>query len=359
VFGSLGKGNGDPSLNLFGDDSAPNSRSLQRRFVTLDNLYANSEVSADGWSWSTEATANSYDQKNWPANYSGRNRPYDFEGGNLATAAGRDPQNSYIWDGLSRHGIPYRNYGFWVSGSVPAVVASTAPNLAPNTDTKYPGFNMGITDQSRINEWLSEFHGYEANGNLPTVEFVRLPNDHTVGTAPGKPTPKAMVADNDLALGKLVDAVSHSKFWGSTAIFVIEDDAQNGPDHVDAHRTIAQVISPYSHTGEVDSTFYSTVSMLRTIELMVGLPPLTQFDAAATPMADSFSHQANLAPYDAITPSQSLTQVNSATAAMARVARQFDVTGADKVPEAQLNASIWKSVKGRHSRMPRPVNRLR
>jgi hypothetical protein len=217
---------------------------------------------------------------------------------------------------------------------------------------------MAITDQSRINEWLREFHGYEANGNLPTAEFVRLPNDHTSGTAPGRPTPKAAVADNDLALGKLVDAVSHSKFWGSTAIFVVEDDAQNGPDHVDAHRTIAQVISPYSHTGEVDSTFYSTVSILRTIELIVGLPPLTQFDAAATPMADSFNHHADLAPYDAITPSQSLTEVNSAHAAMARAARQFDLTGADKVSAAQLNASIWKSIKGRHSRMPRPVNRL-
>jgi YVTN family beta-propeller protein len=358
-FGSLGKGNGDPSLNLFGDDSAPNARSLQRRFVTLDNLYANSEVSADGWSWSTEATANTYDQKNWPANYSGRNRGYDFEGGNLATAAGRDPQNSYIWDGLSRRGISYRNYGFWVSGTVPAVVASTAPNLAPNTDTQYPGYNTTITDQSRISEWLSEFQGYEASGNLPTAEFVRLPNDHTAGTAPGRPTPKAMVADNDLALGKLVDAVSHSKFWGSTAIFVIEDDAQNGPDHVDAHRTIAQVISPYSHTAAVDSTFYSTVSMLRTIELLVGLPPLTQFDAAATPMTASFSDQADLAPYDAITPSQSLTEVNAATAPMASVARRFDLTRADKAPADQLNASIWKSVKGRHSRMPRPVHHLR
>jgi YVTN family beta-propeller protein len=358
VFGSLGKGNGDPSLNLFGDESAPNSRALERQFVTLDNFYANSEVSADGWSWSTEATADTYDQKNWPANYSGRNRPYDFEGGNLATAAGRDPQNSYIWDRLSRAGISFRNYGFWATGTVPAVVAPTEPELASETDTQYPGYNLSITDQTRIAEWLEEFHGYEASGNLPTVELVRLPNDHTSGTAPGRPTPKAMVADNDLALGKLVDAVSHSQFWPSTAIFVVEDDAQNGPDHVDAHRTVAQMISPYSRTGKVDSTFYSTVSMLRTIELIAGLPPLTQFDASATPMTDSFGQRPDVTPYDAITPTQSLTETNTVNAPMARASTRMSFAEADVAPEDTLNEAIWKSIKGADSTMPAPIHRL-
>src|SRR5262249_39664289 len=155
--------------------------------------------------------------------------------------------------------------------------------------------------------WLKEFNAYKAAGNLPTVEFVRLPSDHTGGTAPGYPTPRAMVADNDLALGKLVDAVSHSPYWATTAIFVIEDDAQDGPDHVDAHRTAAQVISPYTQTAAVDSTFYSTVSMLRTIELIVGIAPLTQFDAQARPMTAAFTAKPDLAAYDAVTPSQSLT----------------------------------------------------
>jgi YVTN family beta-propeller protein len=357
-FGSLGKGNGDPSLNLFGDDSAPNARALQRRFVTLDNLYANSEVSADGWSWSTEATANTYDQKNWPANYSGRGRGYDFEGTNLATAAGKDPNNSYIWDRLARAGISFRNYGFWDTGTIPAIVSPLEPELAATTDTQYPGYNLTITDQTRIAEWLKEFHGYETAGTLPAVQFVRLPNDHTAGTTPGRPTPKAMVADNDLALGKLVDAVSHSKFWPSTAIFVIEDDAQNGPDHVDAHRTIAQVISPYSQTGRVDSTFYSTVSMLRTMELIVGLPPLTQFDAAATPMVESFTNKPDLTPYTAIAPTQSLTETNGANAVMAAASARMSFGNADQAPENQLNEAIWKSVKGPHSIMPKPRHEL-
>jgi YVTN family beta-propeller protein len=357
-FGSLGKGNGDPTLDLFGDDSAPNARALQRRFVTLDNLYASSEVSADGWSWSTEATANTYDQKNWPANYSGRGRGYDFEGTNLATAASKDPNNSYIWDRLARAGISFRNYGFWDTGTIPASVSPLEPELAATTDTQYPGYNLTITDQTRIAEWLKEFHGYETAGSLPAVQFVRLPNDHTAGTTPGRPTPKAMVADNDLALGKLVDAVSHSKFWATTAIFVIEDDAQNGPDHVDAHRTIAQVISPYSQTGRVDSTFYSTVSMLRTMELIVGLPPLTQFDAAATPMIDSFANKPDLTPYSAITPSQSLTETNGANAVMAAASARMSFGNADQAPEGQLNEAIWKSVKGANSPMPKPKHTL-
>jgi len=354
-FGSLGKGNGDPSLNLFGDDSAPNARTLQREFVTLDNFYANAEVSADGWSWSTEAEANTYNQKNWPANYSGRGRPYDFEGDNLANAAGRDPNNSYLWDRLYRAGISFRNYGFWVLfGVSPATPEPSEPELAGNTDPQFPGYNTAITDQTRINEWLSEFHDYEASGMLPTVELVRLPNDHTVGTTPGRPTPKAMVADNDLALGKLVDAVSHSEFWPTTAIFVVEDDAQNGPDHVDAHRTLAQVISPYSHTGRVDSTFYSTVSMMRTMELILGLPPLTQFDAAATPMIASFTNKPDLASYDAITPTQLLTELNTASSPLAAASARMDLADADEAPEQELNVAIWKSVRGANSPMPAP-----
>src|SRR5262249_838872 len=242
VFGSLGKGNGDPALNLFGQESAPNQRALERRFVTLDNLYAASEVSADGWNWSTQAYSNTYNQKNWPADYADgdRNRGYDFEGGNPSVNVAKNTAGSFIWDRLFDAGISFRNYGFHATGTVPALVDPTEPHLVANSDLNYPGFNLHVTDQSRIAEWLKEFNGYKASGSLPTVEFVRLPSDHNAGTAPGYPTPRAMEADNDLALGKLVDAVSHSEFWRATAIFVIEDDAQDGPDHVDAHRTTAQ-----------------------------------------------------------------------------------------------------------------------
>src|SRR5262252_10233609 len=203
-----------------------------------------------------------------------------------------------------------------------------------------------MTCNPRVDEWLTQFSQQVQNDDMPTVQFVRLGNDHTEGTAAGFPTPRADVADNDSALGRLVDAVSHSKFWKSTAIFVVEDDAQAGPDHVDAHRTIAQVISPYTQTGRVDSTFYSTVSMLRTIELIMGIPPLTQFDAAATPMSASFSRKPNFQTYDAITPVMSLTATNSASAPMAALAATWDYSVPDRVPSRLANLALWKSLKG-------------
>jgi YVTN family beta-propeller protein len=351
VLGSLGKGNGDPSLDLFDDNSAPNTRELARRFVTLDNFYADAEVSADGWNWSTAAEANTYVQKNWPANYStGRNRPYEFEGGNLATAPGADPENAYLWDRLESAGIAYRNYGFWAAAS--GRVASTAPRLGAHTDPAYPGYDLGVSDQTRIDEWLKDFQGFVDSGELPTVELVRLPNDHTAGTRPGSPTPRAYMADNDLALGRLVDAVSHSPFWAETAIFVLEDDAQNGPDHVDAHRTVALAISPYTQTGTVDSTFYSTSSTLRTIELIVGLAPMTQFDSAATPLLASFTDTPNADPYTAIVPAQPLDELNTAASPMSAQSQAMDFSVEDRAPEQALNEAIWKSVRGDASSMP-------
>jgi YVTN family beta-propeller protein len=370
VLGSLGKGNGDPRLNLFGDESAPNQRELARRFVTLDNFYADAEVSADGWNWATGALANTYVQKNWPADYSdapGRDRPYDFEGGNYATSPGNDPTDAFIWNKLDDAHIDFRNYGFRVFGGQ---VATTEPRLAAKTDPNFNGYDLtkpdaysellGSTQPTRIAEWLKEFNHYEAQGNLPAVEFVRLPNDHTAGTRVGAPTPRAYVADNDWALGQLVDAVSHSKDWGSTAIFVVEDDAQDGPDHVDAHRTIVQVISPYTQTGKVDSTFYSQVSMLRTMELIVGLGPMTQYDAAATPMLNSFSDTRNLSPYMAIKPDQNiLAEKNGPNAPLASKANTLDFSSQDRAPEQLLNQMIWQSVRGQDSQMPTPSTGFR
>jgi len=351
VLGSVGKGNGDPSLDLFDDASAPNTRELARRFVTLDNFYADAEVSADGWSWSTAAQANTYVQKTWPANYSsGRNRPYDFEGGNLATAPGNTPDNAYLWDRLDAAAIPYRNYGFWIAS--PGKVAATAPKLGEHTDLNYPGYDLATKDQARMDEWLREFRQLQTDGTMPTVELVRLPNDHTSGTRPRSPTPRAYMADNDLALGRLVEAVSHSVFWPETAICVLEDDAQNGPDHVDAHRTVALVISPYTQTGAVDSTFYSTSSMLRTIELIVGLSPMSQFDAAATPMLASFSDTPNLQPYTVLVPDQPLDELNTAASPMSAQSEAMDFSAEDRAPEHALNEAIWQSVRGADSPMP-------
>jgi YVTN family beta-propeller protein len=352
ILGSLGKGNGDPTLNLFDDSSAPNTRELARRFVTLDNFYADAEVSADGWSWSTAASANTYVQKTWPASYSARNRPYDFEATTPAAAPGDDPDRAYLWDRLDQAGIAFRSYGIWIVGD--GTVAPIARNLSRHTYLSYPGYDPYTSDQTRIDEWLAEFSQFAQDGSLPTVELVRLPNDHTFGTRPGVPTPRAYIADNDLALGRLVEAVSTSPYWAESAIFVVEDDAQNGADHVDAHRTVALVISPYTQTGRVDSTFYSSSSMLRTIELIVGLPPMTQFDAAATPMLASFTDTADSRPYSALVPAQPLDELNAIDAPMAAESLAMDFSAEDRAPDEALNAAIWKSVHGSSSQMPAP-----
>jgi hypothetical protein len=252
-----------------------------------------------------------------------------------------------------------------LGGTAPAVPQPTAPNLArvdphygrSRTDPLFPGFNLAISDSAaREPEWERDFHLFEAGGNLPTVELVRLPNDHTQGTRRGQLTPQAYVADNDLALGRLVDTVSHSRYWTSTAIFVNEDDAQDGPDHVDAHRVESLVVSPYTQHGRVDSTFYSTVSMLRTMELIVGLRPMTQFDAAATPMLNAFDPVPNLTPYTAVVPSQPLTQVNLASAPMAAQSEALAFDRADAADNRVLNEAIWQATKGPGSTMPEPRN---
>ena len=366
VFGSLGKGNGDPSLDLFGDESAPNARDLERDFVTLDNFYADAEVSAQGWNWTVAANSNSYSEQHWPANYSHRGAPYPTESGDPATAPNRDPSQAYIWDRLADAHISFRNYGFYVDLDEPNNVARPHdPLLDANTDHKFHRYDLGCPDAAntftphgdcgsdRVTEWKNEFDNYVAHQSLPTVELVRLPNDHNAGTKPAAPTPRAYIADNDWALGQLVDAVSHSPYWASTAIFVTEDDAQDGPDHVDAHRTLAELISPYSHTGKVDSTFYSTASMLRTIELIVGLRPLTQFDAYATPMLAAFTNSPDLTPYTAQKPTQNLSEINPARDPLGASDIE-DLTHEDRINMARFNQAIWESVKGPYTPMPPP-----
>ncbi|MGW7410380.1 beta-propeller fold lactonase family protein [Streptomyces sp. NPDC054833] len=370
-FGSLEKGNGDASLNLFGDESAPNARALQRQFVTLDNFYADAEVSAQGWNWTVAANSNPYSEQGWPANYSGRNHTYPSENGDPAIAPNKDPEHAYIWQRLHDKGVGFRNYGFYVGADASGKAVAEDPVLDAGTDHDFGPYNLSCPDSAgtfpargstcgspRIEEWKKEFAQYEESGQLPAFEMVRLPNDHTSGTKAGMPTPKVYVADNDWALGQLVDAVSHSKFWKSTAIFVTEDDAQNGPDHVDAHRTISQVISPYTRTGRVDSTFYSTASMVRTMELLLGLSPMTQFDAYATPMVNSFTAKPDAAPYDAVKPATDLTAVNTVNSPMAGVSAKQDLTKEDQIDERTFNEAIWKSVRGAKSQMPEPRHDL-
>jgi YVTN family beta-propeller protein len=384
VFGDLPKGNGDPDLTLFGDESAPNHRALALRFALFDNFYADAEVSADGHNWITSAGATDYVDKTWPINYSpgtrNRQRGYDFEDVALARQfvtepllgdpsvprSAAAPTGGYLWDNAWRNGVSYRNYGEFTStdctgdGNRSSTTHLDDTRFGDHTDERYPGYSTACSDHAqRQPEWEREFREFERTGDLPALSFVRLGNDHTNGTRAGSATPQSYMADNDLALGRLVDVVSHSRFWKDTAILVTEDDAQNGPDHVDAHRTLALVISPYTQAGKVDSTHYDTASMVATIEDLLGLPPMTVTDARASRMWGAFVNQPDLRPYTAIRPQivpfgAAGAPTNPPSAPMAKEVARWNLEDADATPEVALNESIWKSIKGRHSRMPRP-----
>ncbi|MGW3208246.1 alkaline phosphatase family protein [Streptomyces sp. NPDC001135] len=320
VLGSLKKGNGDPALNLFGDESAPNTRELARRFTTIDNFYADGSVSASGWNWAVQANSNPYVEQMWPARYSGRKGAYPG-GNNAQENAAQATGDSYLWQRLDKAGVSFANFGFYVTRRGDEVHA-VDPVLDARTDHGFQ-VELGCPDSAgtfvpakkdcltpRVDQWLKAFHGYEARGDMPTVQFVQFPGDHTLGTRAGQPTPKAMVADNDYALGRLVDAVSHSRFWKDTVVLVTEDEAQDGPDHIDAHRTLALAISPYTQTGKVDSTFYSTASMVRTIGLFAGIGPLTQFDDYSTPLSASFTDKPVHRAYSVIRPTYPMSRLN-------------------------------------------------
>jgi YVTN family beta-propeller protein len=344
VFGDMKKGNGDPSLTMFGQEITPNLHKLANQFGLLDNFYANAEISAQGHNWTTSANSNDYTEKNWLANYSGRNRGYEFEGGSEAAKSAQ----GYLWDNAQRSGVTFRDYGEFVNNDPKTGLAVAAdPGIGNNFDPNFPGWNLNFSDVDRVNEWAKEYQQFEQNGNLPQLEIVRLPNDHTAGTKKGALTPQAMVAQNDYALGKLVDVVSHSKYWKDTAIFVTEDDAQNGQDHVDAHRTESLVISPYTQKGGVDSTAYDTTSMLRTMELILGMKPMTQFDASATPMLGSFTEHPRFAPYEAAQPTYPVDRKNGDAAPAAQTSQTLDFSKEDAANSDELNRVLWEATKGK------------
>lgn len=356
VFGDIAEGNGDKNLTLFGEDVTPNHHALARAFVLLDNFYADAEVSADGHNWSMGAYATDYVEKTWPSQYSSRRKTYDYEGSNPLAA----PSSGYIWDACKRAGISYLSYGEWVSnGAGPGgTMAARSPALEGHIDPQYRGFDLEYSDLERAKRFLSEFQRHEKEGTMPRFQIVRLGNDHTQATKAGKLTPRSYVAQNDLALGMLIEGVTHSKLWPATAIFIVEDDAQNGPDHVDAHRTIAFAISPYVKRKSIDSTMYSTTSMVRTIELVLGLPPMSQYDAAATPMFASFGTRPDLTPYTARAARVSLTETNPPGAPGAKRSEEMNFADADAAPDIEFNEIIWKSIKGKDSIMPAPVRSI-
>jgi YVTN family beta-propeller protein len=355
VLGDMKGGKGDPALCLFPESVTPNHHALAREFVLLDNLYVDAEVSADGHEWSMGAYASDFVEKTWPLSYGhGKSAKHPFPAeGSFPIAS---PAGGYLWDRAKQAGISYRSYGEWIANGKKAGDPGRAKvkALEGHFDPMFRGFDTAYSDQKRADRWLSELKRFEQEGEMPRLQIVRLPNDHTSGTSPGKPTPTAQLADNDLAFGRLMEGLSHSKFWPQTAVFVIEDDAQNGSDHIDAHRTIAFAISPYIKRGSVDSTMYSTSSMLRTIELILGLKPMSQFDAAAMPMFASFQEKPDLTPYTVRPVTVDLEATNAKTAWGGKASQRMDFTKEDAADDLKLNEVIWRSVRGADSPMPPP-----
>jgi YVTN family beta-propeller protein len=354
VLGDMKEGNGDASLVLFGENVTPNLHKLAREFVLLDNFYVNADVSADGNNWSTAAIAPDYVQKLWPAQYAGRNRLYDFEEQDPAAL----PPAGYIWSNAAMAGLSLRNYGFMAENKKQAAPAGedqialiNDPVLAKVTNRAYRAFDTDYMDVERAKTFLSDLADFEKTGNMPRLMVMRLPNDHTSGVAAGKLSPLAQAADNDQAVGMIVEGISKSKFWASTAICILEDDAQNGPDHVDSHRSPAFVISPYIKRHSVDSHMYNTASMLRTIELILGLRPMTQFDAASPPMLAAFQATLDATPYTAEKPRVPLDARNPPRAPA--VAEKMNFEREDANDDNELNDLLWRAI--RKDEPPAPV----
>ena len=359
VLGDVARGNGDPNITLFGAKVTPNAHALVEDFVLFDNFYVDAEVSMDGHAYSTAAYATDVVEKIWPTNYGGRGAIYLSEGGwtmrgpfgNFAA-----PPDGYIWDFAKRAGVTVRSYGEfadWKQAWGP--VEATVPGLKGLVHPTYPPYDTMIPDNRRADVWLEEFRKFEADGQLPRLSIIRLGNDHTNGTRPGSPTPRAMVAENDGALGRVVEAISKSRYWKESAIFVLEDDAQNGPDHVDAHRSVLLMASPFARRGTVDSTLYTTSGVLRTMELILGIPPMSQYDAAAAPMYNAFQAAPVLTPFTLRPALYPFDEMNPPNAPGAQASLRMNLEEADMAPELELNEIIWKSVHGAAARMPPPV----
>jgi YVTN family beta-propeller protein len=354
VFGDLGIGNGDRTLTLFGENVTPNGHALARNFVTLDNLYCNGEVSEDGHQWCDAAYATDFTEKAWVNSYSKRGEP-------KATPELVASPAGYIWDNCRRNGVSFRSYG-------EGRIVESSPESTPKMDLKgallghvatdWPRQAFVARDYKRVDYFIREMHQAEKSGAWPQFMIMSLGENHTEGLLGNAYTPVAHVASNDMGLGKLVEAVSRSKFWGETAIFVIEDDAQNGPDHVDAHRTVGLVISPWVKRKALDSTMYTTASMVRTMELILGLPPMTQFDQLATPMYNSFTTKADTAVVEALPESADLEARNPKNGPGDSASRKLDFSDFDRADPDELNRILWEAVKP-GKEMPPPVRSAR
>jgi YVTN family beta-propeller protein len=357
ILGDVEKANGDATLTLFGEDVTPNAHALVNQFAVFDNFYVDAEVSYDGHAFSTGAYATDFVEKMWPANYARREGLYLSEGGyRMRNAFGNiaAPAQGYLWDAARRAGATVRSYGEFAFGRDGGPIAATVPGLDGFVNPDYAPFNLRIPDVQRVDVWRKEFEQFDKDDTLPALSIIRLGNDHTSGTTPGALSPRSLVADNDLALGQLVETISKSRFWKESAIFVVEDDAQNGPDHVDAHRSVLLAISPFVRHGVVDSTLYTTSGVLRTIELILGIPPMSQYDASATPMYNAFQPTPIGDPYTHLEARVALDERNDWSSPGAAESAAMDLSEADLAPDLLLNQIIWQSVRGKGAVMPPP-----
>jgi YVTN family beta-propeller protein len=367
LFGDISQGNGEPGLCVFGRQTTPNQHALAAQFVLLDNYYCNGVYSTDGHSWCTEANATDYWEKSLGA-------------ANRSGQIGMDPlaysSSGFIWNNVLQHGLTFHNHGvFGQSFAQPdstwlqayaeytnhtgrlgfTTYIGNSPVLPAYSSTNVSGFNLKIPDQYRADGFLKEFSAAQATGVWPAFNMFYLPDDHTAGGSPGYPTPRAQVADNDLALGRVIEAVTKSSFWSNTVIFVIEDDPQSGYDHVDGHRSICLVVSPYTKRGQTVSTFYNQIGLIHTMEQIMGLPPMNQMDAMAPLMTDCFTPRPDFTAYTALPNEIPLNEMNPGTISSltprdrhwAQLSLQMDFRQPDLVNDDTLNRIIWHSIKGK------------
>jgi DNA-binding beta-propeller fold protein YncE len=345
VLGDMHEGNGDAQLVLFGEKYTPNQHAVAREFVLLDNFYVDGEVSADGHNWSMGAYATDYLEKTWPTSYGGRGGTYSAEG-NRAIA---NNKKGFIWDHCQQAGVSYRTYGEFADDYKPNI-----PVLKDHFCTFYTGWDLGTRDTTRFYQWKKDFDSLLAAGQLPRFNSVRFGNDHTEGLRKGRPTPYAHVADNDLAVGLFIEYLSKSPIWKESVVFVIEDDAQNGADHVDAHRSTAYVAGGLIKRHYVDHTMYSTSSMLRTMELILGILPMSQYDAAATPMWRCFTTTPDLTPFKALPINVDLNEKNTVMNEWQRRSEAFNFTKEDAAPDLEFSIVLWHAIKGDQVPFPGP-----
>jgi len=336
VLGDISKGNGDTSLVLFGEYYTPNLHKLANDYVLFDNFYCDAEVSADGHNWSMGAYANDYLEKTWPTSYGRRGGDYEAEGRRKIAN-----NKQYIWDLCRKYGVSYRSYGEFIDQG-----KANIPVLENHYCPFFTGWDMTVQDTTRYFQWQRDFDSLLKAKSVPQFNVIRMGNDHTVGLKKGGFTPFACVADNDVAVGMLIEHLSQSSIWNESVVIILEDDAQNGPDHVDAHRSTLYIAGPYAKRNFVDHTPYTTSSVLRTIELILGLPPMTQYDAAATPLWRSFTNEIDATPYKFIPSNVDLNARNTAFNEWQKKSEEFNFTKEDSIPDDEFNKVIWFAVKG-------------